>query len=261
MTYALVLSYRGGRYAGWQRQSNARAVQQVVEEALSDLLGEEIRIHGAGRTDAGVHARGQVAHFCLDRDFSLDGLHHGTNQRLPEDIRVMSACRVSAGFHARKSATSKEYRYSLIRASTLSPLDSMFAVQVRRDLDMTAIEAATESLVGDHDFSAFALSGGSHGQPIRRILTADWLDLGERLELRVVGDGFLRGMVRSIVGTLLEVGKGRMDATAFENLLRGGTREDAGPTAPSHGLVLQEVHYPPEWGLSGARSGPGVVLD
>ena len=261
MTYALVLSYRGGRYAGWQRQSNARAVQQVVEEALSDLLGQEIGIHGAGRTDAGVHARGQVAHFVLDRDFATSGLQHGANQRLPEDVRVMLACRVSMGFHARKSATSKEYRYSLTRASTLSPLDSMFAVQVRMDLDMNAVRAATESLLGEHDFSAFALSGGSHGQPVRRILSADWFDSGEHLELRLVGDGFLRGMVRSIVGTLLEVGKGRMDAAAFEALLHGGAREDAGPTAPAHGLVLQEVHYPPEWGLREVRSGSGVVLD
>ena len=249
MTYALVLSYRGGRYSGWQRQSNARTVQQVVEEALSDLLEQDVRIHGTGRTDAGVHARGQVAHFCLDREFPMDGLQHGTNRRLPEDIRVMSACRMPVDFHARKSAVSKEYRYSLIRSSTLSPLDALFTVQVSQALDISAIGAATECLVGEHDFSAFALAGGSHGQPLRRIISAEWFASGEHLELRLIGNGFLRGMVRSIVGTLLEVGRGRMTASGFEALLEGGSRDEAGPTAPAHGLVLQEVHYPPEWSL------------
>lgn len=261
MTYALVLSYRGDRYSGWQRQSNARTVQQVVEEALSDLLNQDIRIHGAGRTDAGVHARGQVAHLSLDREFPEAGLQHGTNQRLPEDIRVMLACRVPKGFHARKSAISKEYRYSLIRSATLSPLDSLFAVQMPRALDMRAVRAATESLLGEHDFSAFALAGGSHDQSVRRIISADWLELDAHFELRLVGDGFLRGMVRSIVGTLLEVGRGRMAVAGFEALLEGGTREDAGPTAPAHGLVLQEVHYPPKWSLLRPQSGADGVLD
>ena len=118
-----------------------------------------------------------------------------------------------------------------------------------RGVDREAVSSATRSLVGQHDFSAFALAGGGHGQPCRRILSAMWVAEGDRLELRIVGDGFLRGMVRSIVGTLLEVGLGRMEKAAFEALLEGGARQDAGPTAPAQGLVLQEVHYPPKWGL------------
>ena len=261
MIYALVLSYRGRRYSGWQRQKNALTVQQVVEEALADLLHQETRIHGASRTDAGVHARGQVAHLSLERDFPVGGLQHGTNQRLPEDIRVMLACRMPSGFHARKSAVSKEYRYSLVRSAVLSPLDSPFAVRVPVHLHVDAVREATAALIGEHDFSAFALAGGGHGQPVRNILSAEWLETGARLELRLIGDGFLRGMVRSIVGTLLEVGLGRMQPGDFTALLDGAQRQDAGPTAAAHGLVLHEVHYPAGQEPEKRRGGSDGVLD
>jgi tRNA pseudouridine38-40 synthase len=261
MNYALILAYRGGRYSGWQRQKNALTVQEVVEEALSDLLAERIRVHGASRTDAGVHARGQVAHLEIDREFPEDAFLHGTNQRLPDDVRVMSVRRVPEDFHARKSALSKEYRYRLMQVSILSPLDAPFAVQVKQALEMNRLRAATACLTGRHDFSAFALAGGGHGQPVRRILSAEWVESGSRLELHVVGDGFLRGMVRSIVGTLLEVGRGRLAVDTFRSLLEGGERADAGPTAPAHGLVLQEVHYPQDLRLHHPRSGPVGVLD
>jgi len=261
MVYALILSYRGKDYAGWQRQSNAVAVQQVVEEALQGLLGVEVQIHGAGRTDAGVHARGQVAHLSLERDFPLDGLRHGTNQRLPEDIRVMGAYRMPAGFHARKSAISKEYRYRVIRDRTLSPLDALFAVRTDPGTDLDMIREATRLLVGRHDFTAFALAGGGHGQPFRRILEAEWRKSDRILEFRIVGDGFLRGMVRSIVGTLLDVGRGRVSVGEFETLLQGRPRGEAGPTAAAQGLVLHRVHYPAEWGLGRPICGVDDVLD
>ena len=261
MVYALILSYRGGQYSGWQRQNNAVTVQEVVEDALSDLLEAEIRIHGASRTDAGVHARGQVAHLSLDREFPVAGLQHGTNQRLPDDIRVMRAVRMPAEFHARKCATSKEYRYRLLRQGTMSPLDAPFAVRIGDEVDLSSMRQATRSLVGRHDFTAFALAGGGHGQPWRRILSADWQAAGSEIELQIVGDGFLRGMVRSIVGTLLEVGRGRISDPEFDALLQGGPRAAAGPTAPAHGLVLQEVHYLEEWGLETGLSDGAVVLD
>jgi len=261
MVYALTLSYRGDRYAGWQRQPNAVAVQQVVEEALSDLLVREVVIQGASRTDAGVHARGQVAHLDLERDFPLRGLQHGTNQRLPEDIRVMAASRMPPGFHARKCAASKEYRYRLIRTSTMSPLDALFAIQITPELDLAAIERATRSLVGRHDFTAFALAGGGHGQPFRRVLSAEWSESLDRLEFRIVGDGFLRGMVRSLVGTLLDVGRNRISPADFEALLGGRPRSEAGATAPACGLVLERVDYPDSWILQEPGSDRAVVLD
>lgn len=261
MVYALTLSYRGERYSGWQRQTNAVTVQQVVEEALSDLLGGTVHVHGASRTDAGVHARGQIAHLCLDEAFPVRGLHQGTNQRLPEDIRVMAASRMAEGFHARKCAASKEYRYRWVRSQTLSPLDGLFSIRVSPDLDLKAIDQATVRLRGRHDFTAFALAGGSHGQPYRTILSAKWHESGPTLELRLVGDGFLRGMVRSIVGTLLEVGRGKISIAEFEELLQGRPRGEAGPTAPARGLVLHSVHYPPRWDPLEATSASDVVLD
>lgn len=250
MVYALILSYNGAGYAGWQRQANALAVQEVVESALSSLLSETVKIFGASRTDAGVHARGQVAHLQLERQFPVAGLHHGTNQRLPEDIRVMGANRMPDGFHARKCARSKEYRYRVVSARTVSPLEAPFVVGVPRPLALEAMLEATSMLIGKHDFTAFALSGGGHGQPRRQILSAQWLSRGQELEFRIEGDGFLRGMVRSIIGTLLEVGQGRRSPEQFEDLLQGRPRAAAGPTAPAHGLVLQRVEYPPEWEFS-----------
>jgi tRNA pseudouridine38-40 synthase len=249
MVYRLKLAYRGTAYAGWQRQPNALAVQQVVEEALADLLGEQVAIGGAGRTDAGVHARGQVAHLRLEREFPLRGMVHGGNARLPEDIRILAADRMPEGFDARRSAAAKEYRYRLVRTEVLSPLDAPFSVRVAPSTDLEAMRVAATGLLGRHDFSAFALAGGSHRDPHRRILQVEWRERGELLVLRLVGDGFLRGMVRSIVGTLVEVGRGRCAPQEIERLLTGRPRSEAGPTAPARGLVMHEVFYPPEWRL------------
>ena len=245
--YRLTFSYRGAAYAGWQRQKNALAVQQVVEEALARMLGYAVRVVGASRTDAGVHARGQAAHLELPRPFADRGLVHGTNHHLPEDVRVLAAAAMPAGFHARKHAWGKEYVYRLSRAPVLSPLDSPFMAQVHEPIDLERMVRAAEALPGRHDFSAFALAGGAHGQPFRRIFAARWEESGEELRFRVVGNGFLRGMVRALVGTLVEVGGGKRSPESFAALLAGRPRPEAGPTAPAHGLVLQRVFYPPAW--------------
>jgi len=247
MVYRLTIGYRGTRYAGWQRQSNALAVQQVLEEALAGVLGHAIRLVGAGRTDAGVHARGQVAHFESGRSFPCRGLVHATNRALPPDIRVVAACRIADGFHARRHARSKEYRYRLVRAAVLSPLDALFAVRVPAAIDVAAMRAAAAALVGRHDYSAFALAGGSHRSPVRTILAARWVERGEQLVFEVEGDGFLRGMVRGLVGTLLEVGRGRRSPAGLAALLAGRPRAEAGPTAPARGLELHHVSYPDRW--------------
>ncbi|HKI86091.1 MAG TPA: tRNA pseudouridine(38-40) synthase TruA [Thermoanaerobaculia bacterium] len=245
MVYRLILSYRGDRYAGWQRQVNAVAVQEVVEGALASLLGEEIGLTAASRTDAGVHARGQVAHLHLDRTFPPRGFVYGTNRRLPEDVRVLSAALMPDDFHARYSARSKEYRYRLTRAEVLSPLDSLFSVRVQNDVELEPMVRAAGLLVGEHDFSAFALAGGAHRSSVRRIDKAQWESDDGRLTFCIEGSGFLRGMVRSLVGTLIRVGRGRMQYDEFAALLAGGRRSQAGPTAPAQGLTLERVFYEP----------------
>jgi tRNA pseudouridine38-40 synthase len=257
--YRLTLAYRGTAYAGWQRQENALAVQQVVEEALERLLGEPARVTGASRTDAGVHARGQEAHLELARPFPERGLVHGVNRFLPEDVRVLAAAAMPEGFHARKHAWGKEYLYRLSRARVVSPLDSPFVAQAPASLDLDAMARATASLPGRHDFSAFALAGGSHGQPFRHIFSARWEEIGEELRFRVVGGGFLRGMVRAVVGTLVEVGTGKRSPESFAGLLAGRPRREAGPTAAAHGLVLERVFYPPEWRAGGDPEPPMVI--
>jgi tRNA pseudouridine38-40 synthase len=260
-TYRLTLSYRGTAYAGWQRQENALSVQQVVEEALARLLGQPARVVGASRTDAGVHARGQAAHLELPQPFAERGLVHGTNHYLPEDVRALAAAVMPSGFHARKHAWGKEYVYRLSRAAVLSPLDSPFVAQAPESIDVESMARAAAGLPGRHDFSAFALAGGSHGQPFRRIFSARWEESGEELRFSIVGDGFLRGMVRALVGTLVEVGIGKRPPESFAELLAGRPRAEAGPTAPAHGLVLERVLYPPEWRAPGDAIDPdGPVI-
>lgn len=246
-SYRLILSYCGARYAGWQRQENALTVQEVLETALERLLGRPVRVAGASRTDAGVHARGQAVSLELAAPFSAQGLVHGTNHHLPEDVRVMAACAMPPGFHARKHAAGKTYSFRLSRAPVISPLDAPNTVRIPHRVDLGRMARTAEALPGRHDFSAFALAGGSHGQPFRTIQAAGWEERGEELVFRITGDGFLRGMVRALVGTLIEVGTGRRTPESFAALLAGALREAAGPTAPAHGLVLEEVFYPPGW--------------
>ncbi len=252
MIYRLLLSYRGTAYAGWQRQANGLAVQQVVEEALGRLLGHDVRVAASSRTDAGVHARGQVAHLEIARSLGarvlIRALVHGTNHFLPTDVRVLDAQEMAEGFHARRCATGKEYRYRMSRAPVISPLDAWFTAGLDRRVDLDKLRCAAERLVGRHDFAAFAKSGGSHSHAIRELWSVDVVVQGERVDVVFRGDGFLRGMVRSLVGALLEVGLGRLAEQELAAWLTGEPRGGAGRMVPAHGLVLQRVFYPDQWG-------------
>ncbi len=249
MIYRLTVAYDGAPFAGWQRQPGVATVQAALEEAVEQIVGQRVPVTGAGRTDSGVHARGQVAHLELDSTVEERALVQGVNHHLPRAVRVLAARRARDGFHARKCALGKEYRYRTSRSPVLVPLEAGWTFAVGT-LDVAALRAATRSLPGRHDFTAFALAGGSHTQPFRRILAADWHEEGPVLELRITGDGFLRGMVRSLVGTLLEVGAGKRTPQQFAELLEGRPRGDAGPTAPAHALVLQQVFYDRRWLLT-----------
>lgn len=241
--YRLTLAYLGTDFAGWQRQANAPTVQATVEEALGGLVGERVTLQGAGRTDAGVHARGQVAHLDLARPFSPDGLVLGGNFRLPETIRLLAAELAPPGFHAQFSAVAKEYRYRFYRARRAPPDLLPRVTLVPTELDLESLAAATLHLPGRHDFSAFALAGASYRTSERTLFRAGWEEAGPELALCVVGDGFLRGMVRGLVGTLLEVALGQRSPEGIATLLAGGERGAAGPTAPAHALSLERIDY------------------
>ena len=243
-TYRLTVSYLGTAYGGWQRQLNTVAVQQLVEESIEQVVGEPVRVTGASRTDAGVHARGQELHLRLSNPCSVGALVGGSNHYLPADIRVMRAQRVCDAFNARAWALAKEYHYRMSLRPVLSPFEAPASLRVGRHFDAHRFRAGLALLEGRHDFAAFARSGGAHTQTWRRVFLAQLLEQGPDLVFRIVGDGFLRGMVRALVGTLLWVARGKMELGTFSSLLAAGARSQAGPSAPAKGLTLIRVHYP-----------------
>lgn len=241
--YRLDLAYVGANFGGWQRQPNADTVQERLEVALSDLLGEPVTVVGASRTDAGVHARAQVVHLDLSRPFPPRGLVFGTNQRLSPEIRVLAAALAPRGFHARYSAIAKEYAYRVGFDRPMPPALAGTVLSIADRIDLDRMQAATYLLPGRHDFSCFALAGGSHRSPVRTLFRAAWEPEASGLTLRVAGEGFLRGMVRALAGTLLEVGTGKRTPAEFASLLGGGPRGSAGETAPAHALTLERIDY------------------
>jgi tRNA pseudouridine38-40 synthase len=240
----LLLEYDGTRYHGWQRQADAATIQQTIEEALECLTGEKVALIGSGRTDAGVHALGQVANFRLNNTIPLKAFHDGLNSMLPKDIAVLSATEALPEFHARKSALSKTYEYRILNRGNRSPLQHHYAWWIAPRLDLSALTAAAAFLPGEHDFTAFRASGSDNKNPVRQVLDAAWRDEpGGWLSFTITATGFLRGMVRSLVGTMVEAGRGKAPATKLAELLRSGARHLAGPTAPPQGLYLVEVFY------------------
>jgi tRNA pseudouridine38-40 synthase len=243
--FVALLEYDGTCYHGWQLQSGVPTIQEALESALERILGKATRVHGAGRTDAGVHATGQVAHFVADLRHSEQDLQRACNALLPDDITVISVRSAAADLHARHSALSKTYTYCILNRPLRSSLARAYSWHVPQLLDLAAMERAAQLLVGSHDFAAFGAPTDGTPSTVREILEAFWQrdDAGETLRFTIRGSGFLRYMVRSIVGTLVPVGLGKIEAQEFLSILESRDRSKAGPTAPPHGLFLEWVEY------------------
>ncbi len=243
----LALEYDGTDFRGWQVQDGGRSVQGVVEEAIAKITQESARISGAGRTDAGVHARGQCAHFDSETRLAPLELRRALNAVLPDDVAVTRVVPVAPGFHARSSALAKTYAYRILRSPTASPLRRRQTWHLRGPLDLAAMREAAAPLLGEHDFAAFRGAPGGVDPDQGTVRTLTRLEIcaqADQVTLRAEAPGFLRYMVRNLVGTLVEVGQGRRPPEDPARVLASRDRSRAGPTAPPHGLCLLGVSYP-----------------
>ncbi len=246
MRHRLTVEYDGTDFVGWQRQANGPSVQAAIEEALTDMHGGvATAIRGAGRTDAGVHALGQVAHFDAPPDtrVPLHGYQRGLNAVLPRAIAIVGVERVADDFDARFSARGKLYRYSIWTAPTRSPMRDRYVWHLRRAIDVERMQDAANVLVGRHDFSAFRAADCERRTTTRSLSRLAVARSGDLVTVEVEADAFLKNMVRIIVGTLCEVGWGKRTATDVQRILDGGDRRQAGITAPAQGLALVRVDY------------------
>lgn len=245
-TLKLTVQYDGTAYVGWQRQSNGPSIQGLLEAALQPIEGREVSMQGAGRTDAGVHALGQVASAVVETPLPGPQLGRALNAVLPRDVRVIAVEDAAPEFHARFAARAKTYEYRIVNAPLMSAFLHRYAWHVPQPLDLDAMRTAAAPLLGTHDFAAFQGPRSRPGATERTILDVSWQDGGGfdfPLVLTITGNGFLRHMVRNIVGTLVEVGTGRQDPWRVLSVLDSRDRTQAGPTAPARGLFLTHVLY------------------
>ena len=257
MRYSIRLSYDGGAFCGWQIQNNAVSVQGVLEKALSTLCGQEIQVTGAGRTDTGVNAINYIAHFEITGDAVLgaEQLCYKLNAMLPREIVIHEICEVSEDFHARFNATSREYHYFIHFRK--DPFAEKFSYRLRYPLDIEAMNQACAHLLGEHDFSCFEKVGGNNATSICTITEASWSTYkpthaelmgmpyceGDYIVFRVCANRFLRNMVRAIVGSLIEVGRGKKDPSWITELIASGSRSAAGQSVPGHALFFTGAEY------------------
>lgn len=243
MRIKLTISYDGTNYCGWQVQPNGVTVQQVLEDALKTATGESTRITGSGRTDAGVHAVGQVAHFDTESSIPPERFYKALNAHLPQDIRVIKSQLVDENFHACTTAKKKTYEYSLYFSEVEKPLKDRYAVKIDKKPDISVMKEFALELVGEHDFKAFCASGSGAKTTVRTVYAIDIDGENDDIKITVTGNGFLYNMVRIIVGTLLLAGYGELDKSALKDMLKTGKRPVAIKTLPAKGLCLKSVEY------------------
>lgn len=240
----IIVAYEGNGFSGWQVQPNQRTIQSEIEAALREIEGRPVRIQGSGRTDAGVHALGQVASFELENEIPIQNLRKALNHRLPPAIRVLNAEEVPADFHARYSATAKTYEYRIWRGEICPPFERRTVYHYPYPLDEPAMIEAAALLEGEKDFRSFATNNGEAVEStVRTVYLSRFERTGDRLIYTVRGSGFLYNMVRNFVGTLLEIGKGNWTPDDVPRILAERDRRAAGRTAPPVGLFLVEVEY------------------
>jgi tRNA pseudouridine38-40 synthase len=249
MNYKLLIQYDGTDFHGWQVQDNDRTIQGELERVIGMLEDAKVGVIGSGRTDAGVHAEGQVANVFIKRSFTPERLRSAINGNLWRDIRIMNAEQAPDEFHARFSAKRKTYVYRIVNAPVMSPFWRRFAHHEQRPLDLARMTQAARLFLGEHDWTAFSSAQADGESRIRTILDfsieSRWDERASAniLEFRIAANGFLRYMVRSLIGTLIEVGRGEKDSDTIQTAIVSGDRSLAGKTAPAHGLTLQRVDY------------------
>ena len=242
--YRLILQYDGTSYAGWQIQSGRPTVQGMVQNALERIIGQPIKLIGSGRTDAGVHARGQVANFHSPLPLPLDVWRKAANRLLPPDIRVLRVSRAAPDFHARRDTTSKLYRYQIFTGPIMPPWESRYHLHWPRPIEVDAMQEAAHVILGRHNMQSFAASGTTVRCFEREVFRSEFRPRrGRYLVFSIEASGFLQHMVRILVGTLLEVGVGRFSVSDFQQILNSQDRTRAGKTAPPQGLFLERVWY------------------
>ena len=237
------VAYDGADFHGWQAQPNQRTIQGALQEALAKIEGRAVEVHGSGRTDAGVHALGQVASFHLKNTIPVDNLRRAVNRLLPEAIRVLEADEADADFHPRRRAISKTYEYRIWRGEVCPPFSSRYVYHHPYPLNEEAMAKAANAFAGTHDFRSLAAGGKEKESTVRTIFSSRLEKDGDLLTYRVRGNGFLYRMVRNIVGTLFEVGRGNFAAEDIGRILAAKQRSRAGPTVPARGLFLVEVEF------------------
>ena len=246
-TFKLTIEYDGSAFHGWQRQKNDRTVQETIEKALLRMTGDKTPLIGSGRTDAGVHARGQVASFKTSARLDAQVFVNGLNSLLPDDVRICACDPVAERFHARFDVRLKHYRYRIVNRPIAPAIGRQFVWHIRKPLDAAAMREAAALFVGTHDFKAFEGTGSPRSHTVRTVSVSAVKETGGgNLTYDIAANGFLRFMVRNIVGTLVEVGLGKISAEKVPVILQSRDRSCAGATAPPRGLFLVNVSYPPK---------------